>query len=442
MDEQFDRLIENELHSLSYESIPDANPYEHYMNYLIAGLFMIMININIGPLSYIEAVAGWLCMVLALRPLRHAGKWFSDAWLISCIELVYFLINALIANTIYREEIMEKMLAFALVAAVFEVMMIFFLGKGFNDLRKQSGLEESKTFFYAALWYGVLILLAVMNTSGMLLLVMIGLAIYLIISAKRIVQSISNSCFNVVMEQPKFDNEWICIVLGTLLAISLAVTRLLFSQYKMDWKPYQLNQPQQQLIEKGLPEELTEILDPEIINQLGIPVEVKKDISMQMDDQKGTCTKYVITVNPTRAEMKNVYFLFYIDWKEMPEHITSDAMIMFYNANLVKTGIEGYQSRIIYGKGDKVEYADSFIKYPSVESTRGMPPFCVFEHSLPRKADWCRGYIIVNEKEYGENASSYAYMNYIRGIHGGYPFFSGYQAYLNGQYDLYDIIPV
>ena len=57
---------------------------------------------------------------------------------------------------------MEKMLAFALVAAVFEVMMIFFLGKGFNDLRKQSGLEESKTFFYAALWYGVLILLAVM----------------------------------------------------------------------------------------------------------------------------------------------------------------------------------------------------------------------------------------------------------------------------------------
>ena len=114
MDEQFDRLIENELHSLSYESIPDANPYEHYMNYLIAGLFMIMININIGPLSYIEAVAGWLCMVLALRPLRHAGKWFSDAWLISCIELVYFLINALIANTIYREEIMEKMLAFAL----------------------------------------------------------------------------------------------------------------------------------------------------------------------------------------------------------------------------------------------------------------------------------------------------------------------------------------
>ena len=337
---------------------------------------------------------------------------------------------------------MEKMLAFALVAAVFEVMMIFFLGKGFNDLRKQSGLEESKTFFYAALWYGVLILLAVMNTSGMLLLVMIGLAIYLIISAKRIVQSISNSCFNVVMEQPKFDNKWICIVLGTLLAISLAVTRLLFSQYKMDWKPYQLNQPQQQLIEKGLPEELTEILDPEIINQLGIPVEVKKDISMQMDDQKGTCTKYVITVNPTRAEMKNVYFLFYIDWKEMPEHITSDAMIMFYNADLVKTSIEGYQSRIIYGKGDKVEYADSFIKYPSVESTSGMSPFCVFEHSLPRKADWCRGYIIVNEKEYGENASSYAYMNYIRGIHGGYPFFSGYQAYLNGQYDLYDIIPV
>ena len=310
MDEQFDRLIENELHSLSYESIPDANPYEHYMKYLIAGLFMIMININIGPVSYMEAVAGWLCMVLALRPLRHAGKWFSDAWLISCIELVYFLINALIANTIYREAIMEKMLAFALVAAVFEVMMIFFLGKGFNDLRKQSGLEESKTFFYAALWYGVLILLAIMNTSGMLLLVMIGLAIYLIINVKSIVMNISDSCFNVVMEQPKIDNKWICVVLGTLLAISLTVTRLLFSQYKMDWQPYQLNKPQRQLIEKGLPEELTEILDPEIINQMGIPIEVKNDISVQIDGQKGTCTRYVITVKPTRSEIKMSIFCF------------------------------------------------------------------------------------------------------------------------------------
>ncbi len=446
MNDSFDEMIQNEISRLPYEQLIDQSPYQQHVPYLIAGLLMILININAGFIGIIEPVIGWFLMLLAIKPLRKNSNSFMAAFYLCSFNFICHFIIAIVLSTVYSNSFTAFFQIMSVVLALSELSVLLLLSRGFNQLRETNGLDKMNTFNYLAAWYLILAVLASVNYQGLLIpLLMIALAIYLVMEVRKFVTQITQVSFAADLAGPKVSNKWLLVIMAMVLVSAIFTGHSLFNRYSMNWEKAVINEVPDNLTQY-IDEDLLKLLDQEDLSRLSRFTRIIKTETVRTDNMGNTSTGYIIQVENENDEVMNVFYLYDLRWQNVSPQETTDAIMLYVTA---ANFAENSQLKIMPEKA-KLFYLNNSHYYccqPYPADTSSEKNFTgvnyaltqSYEFSLPKKMDEARGYLLLQVKTYHKDIDYSIYLNYIQGFNGGYPFTSGYQAYLNWNTDSYSI---
>ena len=444
MDNNFDRMIQDELNGLSYEKLETHNPYSHYIGILVAGLFMALVVFNVSFLGLIGPVVGFVLLSIAIQPLHKADKYFTVAFAIIVFSLTVHLAVAVIAATIYGSEIIAHLSFLPYLLTGLKAVMLWCLGKGFNRLRALSVTKPSYIFYYLCLWQLLVIILGMISYQGYLVYVIILSAGFLVYKVRDLVNEIRQAAYETSMVSPLIDHRiYICII-TVLLIGGITVGNLFFTRYPMDWTAMESNQQIETLKEKDFYEDMLRIMAPEDLKTLEKAVNIR---TTEYGDRNIISHGYKFETSDDEA-----YFLCSIKWvndfKAIPDN---SALVYYYIFNQdgtdseEKPDIVDSNFTIVCEKDGKLIRAKAplassqFISPPSFFGMKNPDPLHIYDFSFPKDGTDCQAYYLIHFRQ-KEGLVYDLFINLINGYN-NYPFHSGLKAYENGlrNYDMNSI---
>lgn len=289
-DRNFDLLLYQGAAQLPPETVGQAppTPWREPLWRVCWGLALTTITLNFLYLQYILPALGAVLLYLGFRALWRENGWLQLSYGLSALLLLgrgaATVLQATPANQwLYSQYGSLVGVALALVAW----LLYFTLWRGLKGVFRKAGqTPETRSAGGLVVWYGLVLLLALVQASGWLLLLPLLLAwIFTIRGLYRTSRCLDQAGYEVTPASVRLSDRWAALVwLGVGLAAVVACL-LLFARYPVQGTPAQQENGQselrQELLELGFPREvLDDLTDEEVALLEGAEaVMVKSDLS-------------------------------------------------------------------------------------------------------------------------------------------------------------------
>lgn len=298
-DRRFDREQDAELESLLAESlstpppdvlIPEITPWRQAMNRVLTGLALSSITLNFLWLDTILPTVGMVLLLLGLRTLRQENRYFKLWWMIN-LPLSGWSIFCLLRRAVPGSQsffALPAVQALGYTGLVLQILKVFFLWRGLKAIHRKTGLPPRDCGESLMVWYGVVIVLALIQYQGWLLGLPVFIAYFFILrDLYRLSGLLEEAGYTVQPAPVRIPDRILAQGILAVLAVGFAVCYLFLNRFPMDWRPVdqaehsQVTKLEQHLLELGFPEDVLADLAPEDILACEGAVRVVSDVSWE-----------------------------------------------------------------------------------------------------------------------------------------------------------------
>lgn len=274
-EQEFDALLEQSLSQLPPpDSVVSAvTPWKKAMKRILIGLAFSAITLNFLCLNYILPTIGVVLLLLGFRSLRQENRWFAAGFVFTILRAVEIFTNLILYSTIWREAIFSlpvfSVLPYLSSALVFLTM--FCLWRAFLAVQRKAGLEpRARSAAALTVWYVIILLLALIQYSGIVIPVLLILSYILILrSLYKLSGQLEEAGYAIQPTWVRIPDRALVIGLAALTAAGILAGYLFCHQYPMGWTPAaqheqaKLTEIREHLTELGFPEHILDDLSEE-----------------------------------------------------------------------------------------------------------------------------------------------------------------------------------
>ena len=276
-DLEFDAVLQESLPELPPPDVVESvTPWRRAMRQVLTGLALTSITLNFLNLNYLFPAIGMLLLLLGFRTLRRENGWFGCGWWIAVIRAVYYFPLLILNATVYQSAAYTlpvfTVLSYANLVLVF--LQFFCLWNGLKLVKAKVGLPPKVGAAAALLvWYGVLLVLALVEYNGIFIALLMIVAYFCILRSLFKLSRELDEAGYAIAAAPVRIADWVLVaaIAGAVL-VGMAYGYLFLNRYPMDWQPVETevsakaSEIRSQLAELGFPEEiLDDLLEEDIL---------------------------------------------------------------------------------------------------------------------------------------------------------------------------------
>ncbi len=340
---RFGQNFETLLFESAEKSLPidladvSVTPWGELRKYITFGLLFVCLKLNFWHLDTILPIVGNIFLLLAFCTLRSENSWFRVGWLTTIVQFLLSLLYQSWCVTIYSEWLHKTpyvMGAIEMVSAGLSVATVFLLWRGMLAVQLYKPSAKPLAFLFV---YKVLLLLFVGFARGGeeitiypgglrgILLVFLVIVMFLFVTYQvwKMMMLLEKIGYRIRPSDVWISNKFLGSVLGVVFVTVLLICMQLFNRYPMKWVEYSGNQEtanvslRQELEEKGMPAELSEMMSDEEISLLKNARKIKVEKSIEEMNESAQLSGVIVDVpegNKTRW-----YMIFGFEWKQSPD---------------------------------------------------------------------------------------------------------------------------
>ncbi len=426
-------------------------PCRRAMNYIIAGLALSAIKINLLWLQFILPSLGFIFLLIGFRTLSHENSWFRLCKISAVILNVFNVFSMGINATIYREAFSDSVYGRSLMVINVFVMILFliFFAEGLRELQEKAGIKPHTGFLIMMiLWYLIAAFLGFAEAEIELLgFVFLILYILFLICLNKAAKALYASGYAIKTVPAKISDKWIYAIVIVAAVISVSCGLIFFSSYPMDWTSVSESEQSEvedikaQLLELGFPENVLNDLSEEDIKACDGALELRTEISelpmnngrevVEKDlgttrystvfDVKELVASNIIIKLPSDNENKTRWRVFhYFYWQEDPGFWGTEVMELSTPKNDAIGSFEitsDFTGRVMYNKDGQIYSAPYYsVSNKVTVSSFGYPSRyenIYMEFSMPRDGDSKRCYVTYEFEQMGPPVFISCWVNYV-----------------------------
>ncbi len=274
----------------SEEAVQLVTPWRRGMHRVLWGFALSAVTLNVLWLQYLLPAVGVILCLLGFRTLRRENGWFRAGFYLSAVRVAVLWGGLILGGSLWEEqawgEVLTSILTIAGMVLVFAVALC--LRGGLGQIGKSAGLPAGTGAATAMLvWYGVVLVLALVNYTGLLVPLAILAAYVLILrSLFRVARAMDEAGYAVHAAPVRVPDRTLALVLAGALAVGIVCAALFGGSYPMDWQSRLADGP-----DEALTRQLTE---------LGFPGDVLADMTAEeLESCRGAKRVYTETDDHT-----------------------------------------------------------------------------------------------------------------------------------------------
>ena len=405
-DKELEKMLEEQFDMLPPDDylVKDITPWKRSMKYIFTGLFLMVVNIVIFiDISWLANICGYIFILLGFRNIRNENVYFKVGYIGAIMLNIRKLIYILLEMSIWKESIwLPSWNARFIISCALHMLIYVCVWLGIRKIESKVG--KDKHSMHAALlpiYYGIMIIMAMMQTTGFIVIIFIALYINLLVELYRIYKSLEDSGYVIKASAIKFPNWAIVVSMIAICVIGVFVVSS-FNKLPMKWERYEVTQTAEidaikhELIEQGIPEYVLNDLTVEDIKQcdgaLAVVVDGIDVVAGDVDMSENPLKVYTYAICLDK-EISRWKFVHYLVWESEPDFDGIEAIsyncYQFMNAENVSGYVmydeEDVTYRAPYYSVDYEEYAVPFVGISSKD--------LVTRFSFDREGDNYRGYL-------------------------------------------------
>lgn len=434
------------------EILKKVIPCRRAMNFIIAGLALSTIHINIFSFSleYIMSAVGFMFLLLGFRTLKNENNWFKLSWVVSIIESALYIFTLGVNATIYRTDFFNS--SFGKFFQVINVLMLLFLliffAQGLKILQEKAGLKARIGCVIAMIfWYLAIFVLGVMKADVLIIGFFVLLVIYILLirSLCKIAKALYASGYAIKAKPLRLSDKWLVTAFTAVAVVVISCGFIFFRSFPMDWTPVPENEHssvediKSHLLELGFPENVLNDLSEEDIKACEgavkvvaetkeFPINKGREVTERYDygtsveikthtvyDVKEMVTSNVLVLLPGDKIHWKVFHHFY--WKVDPGFFGTEALQMWYPGKNGKgqnafSLTSEFTGRVMYDDGKT--YAASYYALNEKDTATffGMSSDSYLDFSMPRSGKNKRCYVSYEFKQYNTDYVISPWVNY------------------------------
>lgn len=317
-DLRFDQFMEQDAAMLPPESAAPITPWRSALRQILWGIALCSFTINALYLQYILPTIGMALLVTGFRSLRLENRALILCYRLALAKMVLGLVSLSLAALSVSDGVQY---AVSLLIGGTTLALYIGLWRGMAGVSRAAGAEKpaAPAAGAMAIWYAVLMVLALLNTQGFLPVMVLLLAFAIIlVNIARLTRSLADTGY-VITAAPIRVPTWVVIwgYIGLALT-TLLLTMLLGQRYHMDWQT-QTDAPQDtairsQLLELGFPQAVLDDLTAEELATLEGTTKVISSASTLYDQEQ-----YRVVTSPTTLGNSTSPQRLYIGREQQPD---------------------------------------------------------------------------------------------------------------------------
>lgn len=285
-----DAMLEYSLPELPPDDVVNnVTPWRKSMKRIFVGMVLNTLTLNFWGLNYILPAMGIILSLLGFRVLREESAWFKSCWFIAGARMACFMAILIINATIFQSMKYVPQILGVLdgINLVLNLLLVCCFWGGFRAVRQKAGLSARVGGGVALIvWYTFLCLLAFLQFSGQLLLIIMVISYLFIIRSlfrmSRELDEAGYAIWTALIRVP----DWIVVTaVFVLLAGGVSCAYLFFNSYPMEWQAAKISEDTEiaelkdYLIRLGFPEAVLEDLTDEDIKACEGAVKVVVEVN-------------------------------------------------------------------------------------------------------------------------------------------------------------------
>ena len=451
-DREFDRMLEEELTALPLpdDTVAEVNPWRRAMVRIVWGTGLTTLTLNFWYLNYLLPAVGVVLLFLGFRTLRRENRWFALCWGLSLLDLASFYVGRVMDATIWVRDLPPLGAALALLGLV----RSFCLWRGIRAVRRCAGQEDRAGAAAALLTFQcALVALGLLGGGNLqlqgLVFVVIFLGLYICImrSLAKLPALLDGAGYVVRAAGARLSELAVWITWAVLLAAGLLVAGTVFCRYPMEWSPVEageqreLEEIRDSLLALGMPEQVAEDLAPGDLalleGALSVTVQVREEPFNDGREERSVSgrTIHVQTVYDVRelclsdiaVELPGGRWriIHHFLWQAEPGLRTTECISLWPTT---RDGFDGWRQegevtgRLLFDwQGTTYEgdyYSISTEPYTTNSffwgESQSTDPTALF--SLPRRGEYCRGYLTYGVETVEEGWLLDSWVNYTHQV--------------------------
>lgn len=252
------------------DTVRDVTPWRTAMGRVVTGLCLTCFTLNFLYLQYLLPAIGAVQLYLGLRSLRKANRWFQFSWYCSICKVIILFTNSVLIATRYGDLLASPRI---ILQTGSTLALLLMCRQGLRRAAREVDHPGRRDpFLWAAVWYGVILVLALLRPQpGWPATIAVVYAFCRIVrSLRRITEELENWGYAVQAAPVRLDSgRFQLIAYGTLLALVLTASALSChvplngTDIEQNFDSSETAAVQSKLAELGFPEELSGKLLPE-----------------------------------------------------------------------------------------------------------------------------------------------------------------------------------
>lgn len=381
-DMELEKMLEEQFNMLPPDDsvVKDITPWKRSMKYIFTGLFLIVVNIVIViDISWLAEICGYICILLGFRNIRNENVYFKVGYIGAFMLNIRRMIYILLEMSIWKESLgLPSWNARFIISCVLHMLIYVCVWLGIWKVEGKVGTgKRSMHVVLLPVYYGVMIIMAMMGTTGYIVIIFIALYIYLLMELYKIYKALENSGYVIKASSIKLPNWAIVVSMIVIFVIGVFVVSSL-NKLPMKWEKYEVMQTaeidgiKQELIEQGMPEYVLDDLTVEDIKQCEGALAVVLDGSEVVEDDVDMSSNplkvytYAICLDKEISRWKLIH---YFVWENEPEFNGIEAISYNCYELMNAENVSGYVMydeenvtyRAEYYSMDYEEYAVPFV---------------------------------------------------------------------------------
>ena len=325
-EQEFETMLVSSVSELPPEEIvKKVTPWKKAMNRILIGMALCTVTLRFGELdlSTVFPAVGIVLLLLGFRALRRENKWFQYCLITTVFRAVSFFFTVILKTTILYSTVLSPQITQVLgvIGLPFLFVEILCFRNGLRAVQKKAGLPPRAGGALALLvWYGLVCVLAVIQYSELLLIMVIMLVAYFFIlrSLYLLSRELDEAGYAVQTAFLKIPDRFFACSIALALVLGCTLGYLLGGSYPMEWSTVEQSEHAEvgdiknELLELGFPEYVLNDLAPEDIAACGGALQVVVDVT---DEPVNNGRR--VTRESKDGEQNSVWFDTVYDVKEL-----------------------------------------------------------------------------------------------------------------------------
>ncbi|MCH5353182.1 MAG: hypothetical protein J1E06_06925 [Acutalibacter sp.] len=292
-EQEFEAMLRSSVAELPPEEIvAGVTPWKKAMKRVLAGMALCTVTLRFGglDLSTVFPALGIVLLLLGFRALCRENKWFQCCFITTIFRTVSFFFTAILKTTILYSTVLSPQITqvLGMIGLPFLFVEILCFRNGLRAVQKKAGLPPRAGGALALLvWYGLVCVLAAIQSSELLLIMVIMLVAYFFIlrSLYLLSKELDEAGYAVQTAFLKIPDRFFACSIALALVLGCTLGYLFGGSYPMEWRAVEQSEHREveeiktSLLELGFPDYVLNDLTPEDIAACDGAVQVIVDVT-------------------------------------------------------------------------------------------------------------------------------------------------------------------